>query len=75
MDEAMEQHWRSLSEEVISGVKEWQLAHPKATFREIEEEVHERMSRLEAQLVQEATITSELIDWYPHTPWWIIPLP
>ena len=33
MDEAMEHRWRELSEEVLSGMKEWRLAHPKATIR------------------------------------------
>lgn len=34
----MEGQWRTLSEEVISGMKEWRDQHPKATLREIEEE-------------------------------------
>jgi hypothetical protein len=63
MDEAMEQRWRELSEEVLSGMKEWRLAHPKATFREIEEAVHERMSRLEAQMLQETALASGTTDW------------
>lgn len=63
MDEALEKHWQELSAEVLSGMKEWRLAHPKATFREIEEAVRERMSRLEAQLLQETTLASNLTDW------------
>lgn len=63
MDEQMEQHWRSLAEEVVSGVREWRQAHPKATFREIEEAVHERTSQLEARLLQEAAVASEQADW------------
>lgn len=51
MDETMEKHWRELSEEILNGMKEWRQAHPEATFREIEEAVHTRMSRLEAQMV------------------------
>src|SRR5437588_275224 len=31
-----EGRWKELSEEVISGMLEWRLQHPKATFREIE---------------------------------------
>jgi len=31
-----EQEWHSLSEEVISGMKEWRDQHPKATLQEIE---------------------------------------
>ena len=68
MDEPMENRWRELSEEVLSGVKEWRVAHPKATFREIEDAVHERMSRLEAQLLQETALASELTDWQQAQP-------
>jgi RNase P subunit RPR2 len=63
MDEAMEKRWRELSEEVLSGMKEWRQAHPKATFREIEEAVHTPMSRLEAQMLQETTLASDLTQW------------
>jgi hypothetical protein len=48
MDEAIEKRWRELSEEVLSGMKEWRLAHPRATFREIEQAVQERLNQLEA---------------------------
>lgn len=64
MDEATEKRWKEISEEVFSGMKEWREAHPKATFREIEEAVHERMSRLEAHLLQETTLASEMTDWH-----------
>jgi RNase P subunit RPR2 len=63
MDEAMEKRWRELSEEVLSGMKEWRLVHPEATFSEIEEAVHTRISRLEAQMVQETALTSKKTDW------------
>lgn len=63
MDEAMEKRWRELSEEVLSGMKEWRLAHPKATLREIEEAASERMSRLEAQLVQGTALASAQRTW------------
>ena len=28
-----EADWRRLAEEVATGMKEWRLAHPKATFK------------------------------------------
>jgi hypothetical protein len=31
MDESMENRWKTLSEEVLSGMKEWRVAHPQAT--------------------------------------------
>ena len=63
MDEAMEKHWRELSEEVLSGMKEWRIAHPEATFREIEEAVHARVSRLEAQMLQDSALMDVRADW------------
>ena len=35
--------WLSTSAKILSDVKEWSKAHPKATFVEIEDEVHRRM--------------------------------
>ncbi len=49
MDEATEWHWRELSEEVISGMKEWRDQHPKATLREIEEALDERLGKMRAR--------------------------
>lgn len=63
MDEAMEKRWRELSEEVMSGMKEWRLAHPNATFREMENAVHERVSRLEAQMLQDTALSDARADW------------
>jgi predicted RNA-binding Zn-ribbon protein involved in translation (DUF1610 family) len=63
MAEETEATWRTLSEEVLSGMKEWRQAHPKATLREIEEAVVERMSRLTARLIQDLALTSTTTEW------------
>lgn len=63
MNEDQEKRWRDVSEEILSGMKEWRQAHPEATFRAIEEEVHRRMSGLEALMVQETALTSAHADW------------
>jgi len=34
--EDLDARWHELSEKVITGMKEWRLQHPKATFQEIE---------------------------------------
>ena len=65
MDKTMEEQWRDLSEHILTDVQDWRKSHPKATFSEIEEEVHSRMSRLEAQLL-EATVQespSRSLEW------------
>jgi RNase P subunit RPR2 len=63
MNEDQEKRWRELSEEILSGMKEWRQTHPEATLREIEEVVQQRMSRLEALMVQETALPSEKTDW------------
>jgi RNase P subunit RPR2 len=57
------QDWRELSEQVISGMKEWREGHPKATFREIETELDERLSRLRAKMLQDTALASSQADW------------
>jgi RNase P subunit RPR2 len=63
MDQTPEDHWRELSEHILTDVKEWRRTHPKATFREIEEEIHARMSRLEAQLIEDTAQESQSREW------------
>lgn len=63
--EKMEQKWNVLSAEIISGLAEWRLQHPKANFREIESEVDERLSVLRAKMLSDTAILSsqtELAD-------------
>jgi DNA repair exonuclease SbcCD ATPase subunit len=63
MEKTPEDHWRALSEKILTDVKEWRKSHPKATMREIEDEIHERMSRLEAQLIQDTAQVSKSRTW------------
>src|SRR5437773_7472409 len=57
------QAWVKKSEEILTDIKEWRQAHPKATFVEIEDEVHKRMMQLEAQILQEAAQESPSREW------------
>jgi hypothetical protein len=67
MNEAFDQTWRALSEEILAEVSQWQASHPKATFQELEQVLHERLSRLEAQALQEAALARTASDW-SHAP-------
>ena len=58
-----DQHWRELSEDVLSGMKEWRLQHPRATFREIEAAVDERLARLRARMLEDAALASAAAHW------------
>jgi hypothetical protein len=63
-----DQAWQQLSEQILTDIKAWRRAHPKATLREIEEEVHTRLSRLEAQVIQDAAQESTQRNWSGAAP-------
>jgi hypothetical protein len=58
-----EEAWLTKSAKILSDVKERRKAHPKATFVEIEDEVHRRMMQLEAHLLQDAAQESASRVW------------
>lgn len=58
----MDGEWRMLSEDILTGMKEWRQQHPRATLREIEVALHERMARLEARMLQEMALSSTAAD-------------
>jgi NADH pyrophosphatase NudC (nudix superfamily) len=60
--EDLDARWHELSEEVITGMKEWRLQHPKATFQEIETALDERLGRLRARMLQDAALVSRAAD-------------
>jgi hypothetical protein len=47
--------WRALSEEVIGGIKEWRLRHPKATLREIGAAVDQQPPRFRVCMLPATT--------------------
>jgi hypothetical protein len=60
----MDEHaWQQKSAEILTNITEWRRAHPKATFVEIEDEVHQRLMELEAQVLQDAAQASESREW------------
>jgi hypothetical protein len=54
--------WEKLAREVLSGMKEWRVQHPKATFAEIEEEIDERVNDMRAKMLEDAIHWSEGVD-------------
>lgn len=55
--------WHQLSEEVITGMKEWRMQHPKATLAEIESALDERLAYLRARMLQDVALASASVDW------------
>ncbi len=58
----LDARWHQLSEEVITGMKEWRMQHAKATFQEIETALDERLSRLRARMLADAALVSRATD-------------
>jgi predicted RNA-binding Zn-ribbon protein involved in translation (DUF1610 family) len=59
MDDPLEK----LSVEILTDITEWRRAHPRATYVEIEDEVHRRMMQLEARIIEKAAETSPSRAW------------
>jgi hypothetical protein len=57
------ERWRTLSEQVLTELQAWRLAHPRATLAEIEAETEARVVRLRARLVEDTAQASPQCDW------------
>src|SRR2546421_13078963 len=47
----------------VLGMTQWRKEHPKATLREIEEAVDERVNQLRAQLIQDVVQMAQTEAW------------
>ncbi len=54
----VEAGWQQLVDEVMTGMKEWRLQHPQATFREIETALDERLAKMRARMLQDLALAS-----------------
>lgn len=62
LDGEFERRWHQEAEAVLSGMKAWRLQHPKATFREIEAAVDEKLSGMRARLLEDLALASRAAD-------------
>ena len=54
--------WEQLAEEVMSGMKERRVQHPKASLREIARALDERLGKMRARMLQDAVLASSAAD-------------
>ncbi len=54
--------WRELAEDVWLGVADWRVAHPRATFREIEEFIEEQTARIRARMMADVALATTSRD-------------
>jgi len=55
--------WQGMSDDIFGGMLEWRIGHPKATFREIEEEVDERLAVMRARMLADTALSSASTEW------------
>lgn len=58
-----EQTWHHLTEEIMTGMREWRSHHPKATLREMETELDTRLARVRARMLEDMALSSAAADW------------
>ena len=58
----MEARWQGLSEAVFTGMAEWRVQHPRATFSEIEAALDERLAVVRARMLQDVALASAAAD-------------
>lgn len=59
----MQANWNGLSAKITEGIAEWREEHPKATMREIEEDIENRLSALRAKMITDTAMQSAQADW------------
>jgi hypothetical protein len=50
--------WRQLTDEIMTGMREWRLQHPQATLREIETALDSRLTRVRARMLEDLALQS-----------------
>jgi hypothetical protein len=56
-------HWHQVTQEVMTGISDWRVQHPTATFREIETELDTRLARLRARMLEDLALQSAATSW------------
>ncbi|MDP2726381.1 MAG: hypothetical protein Q8P59_02455 [Dehalococcoidia bacterium] len=57
-NEETEARWRKLTDEVMTGVREWRVQHPKATLEEIEAAIDEGLAKVRARMLEDVALAS-----------------
>jgi predicted RNA-binding Zn-ribbon protein involved in translation (DUF1610 family) len=53
----------ALSDDILTGMREWRLQHPAATLTEIEQALDERWYRLRARMLADLALEREAAHW------------
>ena len=53
-----DREWEQQAEEVLSGMKEWRIQHPRVTLNEMETALDERLNRMRARMLEDMALAS-----------------
>jgi predicted RNA-binding Zn-ribbon protein involved in translation (DUF1610 family) len=56
----LDHRWWALAHEVFTGMKEWRLQHPTATFSQLEAALDERLGHLRARMLEDVATASDV---------------
>jgi len=59
----LDHRWWSLAHEVFTGMKEWRLQHPTATFSQLEAALDERLGHLRARMLEDVAMASDVVTF------------
>ena len=62
MRDDFDARWHELTEEVMTGMKEWRLQHPRSSLKEIEQALDERLGKARARMLQDMALASAAAD-------------
>ena len=60
MKEDFDRRWQQLADEVMSGMKQWRLKHPRAKLSEIEEALDERLGKMRARMLEDVAQRAQM---------------
>ncbi|HEV8636032.1 MAG TPA: hypothetical protein VG370_17545 [Chloroflexota bacterium] len=63
-----EERWHQETAEILTGMKDWRVQHPTATFREIEAALDERLAGMRARMLAELALASRAADQSGQAP-------
>lgn len=63
-----EAQWQQETAEILTGMKDWRVQHPTATFREIEAALDERLAGMRVRMLQELALSSRAADQSGQAP-------
>lgn len=63
MRQDFDRQWIGLGKEILLGIKEWRIQHPRATLKEIEVAIDERLAVLRARMLADAALASAAAGW------------